>query len=99
MAGGKQEEHAFRKIGGDLSAGRLPSALLLFGREQFLVKWAAGAIAEKYVPPALRELDFIRLDGGETDVAAVVAHCETLPLSGIKKIVLVEGVACFSADG
>jgi DNA polymerase-3 subunit delta len=77
----------------------VPPQALLFGREQFLVHGAAGALAERSVPEALRGLDFVKLDGAETDLDTLVAHCETLPLSGGRRVVLLAGALVFSGEG
>ncbi|MDR2089834.1 MAG: DNA polymerase III subunit delta [Clostridiales Family XIII bacterium] len=94
----RAEAHAYKKIAEDLASGSLASPLLLFGKEQFLVRWAADAVADKYVDPSLRAIDFARLDGASADVDAVVQNCETLPLGSAKRLVLVEGLSVLAGD-
>ncbi|MDR2296155.1 MAG: DNA polymerase III subunit delta [Clostridiales Family XIII bacterium] len=91
-------EHAYKRIAGDIASGALASPLLLFGKEQFLVRWAAEAALNRYVDPSLRAIDFARLDGAATDVDTVVRHCETLPLGSEKRLVLVEGLTALAGD-
>ncbi|MDR0569661.1 MAG: DNA polymerase III subunit delta [Clostridiales Family XIII bacterium] len=93
----KTEEHAFRRMETALALDRLPSVVLLFGKEQFLTRWALGAIKAKYVPQGLEAVDFVRLDGATATAEDLTAHCETLPL-GLKKVVCLEGVSFLSAE-
>jgi DNA polymerase-3 subunit delta len=95
---GRAEAHAYKRITDDLASERLASPLLLFGKERFLVRWAADAITDKYVNPSLRSIDFARLDGAAVRADAIVQNCETLPLGGAKKIVLVENPAILAGD-
>jgi DNA polymerase-3 subunit delta len=94
----RAEAHAYKRITDDIASGEIASPLLLFGKERFLVRWAAEALANKYVDPSLRAVDFARLDGASIDADAVVRHCETLPLGSAKKLVLVEGLSVLAGD-
>ncbi|MDR1570974.1 MAG: DNA polymerase III subunit delta [Clostridiales Family XIII bacterium] len=94
-----KDEHAFRRMGRELAEGSVPSFVLLFGREQFLVKWALDAIASKYIPPELAAVDFVRLDAAETDAATVISHCETLPMGGGAKLVALDSEGLLSGEG
>jgi DNA polymerase-3 subunit delta len=87
-----QENRGRHRLGGDRFA------LLLFGKEQFLVRWAVETLAAKYVESSLRAIDFARLDGASVDVDAIVRHCETLPLGSAKRLVLVEGLSALAGD-
>ena len=51
----KNEEHAFQTIQKQLKAGTLKGAMVFFGREQYLIDWAIGAILKKYINPATAE--------------------------------------------
>jgi DNA polymerase-3 subunit delta len=94
----RADAHAYRKIAGDLASDRIVSPLLLFGKERFLVRWAADAVTDKYVDPSLRTVDFARLDGATASADTVAQHCETLPLGGLKRIVLVENLPVLAGD-
>jgi DNA polymerase-3 subunit delta len=94
----RADVHAYKRIADDLASDRIVSPLLLFGKERFLVRWAADAVTDKYVDPSLRTIDFARLDGATVSADAVVRHCETLPLGGSKKIVLVEDLPLLAGD-
>jgi DNA polymerase-3 subunit delta len=94
----RAETHAYKRIADDLASDRIVSPLLLFGKERFLVRWAADAVTNKYVNPSLRVIDFVRLDGAMIDADAVVQNCETLPLGSAKKVVLAEGLSVLAGD-
>jgi DNA polymerase-3 subunit delta len=94
----RADAHAYKRIADDLASGRVASPLLLFGKERFLVRWAADAVTDKYVDPSLRAIDFARLDGATAQADAVVQNCETLPLGSAKRIVLAEGLSVFAGD-
>lgn len=88
----QQKEHAYRKIQSDLTSGKLPSVILLYGREQYLVDWAIDLIVKEYIEPATKTMDFIRIDEDELDgqslYDSVVSSCETLPMFSGKKVVV-----------
>ena len=86
----KKEEHAFKAIEKSLKDGSVKSPLFLFGREGYLIQWAVSAIIEKYVSPAVRDLDFTRTEGNGLSLDTLVAQCETLPMLSEKRVVLIE---------
>jgi DNA polymerase-3 subunit delta len=99
MAGdNRAQTHAYKRIAADISGGNIASPLLLFGKEQFLVRWAVGLITDKYVEPSLRILDLAGLDGAAVDADAVVRHCETLPFGASKRIVVLADLPCLTGD-
>ncbi|HZK01626.1 MAG TPA: hypothetical protein VFC96_02065, partial [Anaerovoracaceae bacterium] len=51
------KEHAFKKIQRDIKKDDLGNPLLLFGEEQYLIKWAIGEIISRYVEPAVMQLN------------------------------------------
>jgi DNA polymerase-3 subunit delta len=91
------EEHAFRRIETDIAKDLLPSLVLLFGKEQFLVKWATDVICTKYVMPGFESIDLVKLDGLTVTAEELAAHCETFPF-GLKKVVCLENAAFLSAE-
>lgn len=98
----KQKEHAYRKIQSDIEGKKLPRVVLLYGREQFLVDWAAKLIAEKYINPAAKSMDMTILDDAELDDISIsdylISSCETLPLLSEKRVVVARANRFFSGD-
>lgn len=86
----KNEEHAFKTIEKEIKEGSVKSPIFLFGKEGYLIQWAVSAIVEKYISPAVKELDFSKIDGGSFAVETLISQCETLPMLSEKRIVLVE---------
>ncbi|MBR5741651.1 MAG: DNA polymerase III subunit delta [Firmicutes bacterium] len=73
----------------DLESGALAGAVLLFGRERYLVKNAENAIATRFVNPAVKELDLTRIEADAFSVNGLVEQCETLPVFSEKRVVIV----------
>jgi DNA polymerase-3 subunit delta len=94
----RAQTHAYKRIAADISRGSIASPLLLFGKEQFLVRWATGVLIDKYVEPSLSIVDLVRLDGTAVDADAVVRHCETLPFGAVKRLVVLENLPCLAGD-
>jgi DNA polymerase-3 subunit delta len=87
----KTEEHAFKAIQRDLQNGELSSLLLFYGEEEYLVKWAADLIVNRYVDPPLAQLNFAKVNWETSSLSEIISQCETLPMMGERRIVLVEG--------
>ena len=45
----REKEHAFITIGKDIKAGKIPSLVLLCGKEEYLIRWYTDALIRKYV--------------------------------------------------
>ncbi|MBQ9881159.1 MAG: DNA polymerase III subunit delta [Synergistes sp.] len=97
----KNEEHAFRTFGrmaaDAKNGGPLPRVLLLCGKEDFLVDWAAKEIRNIVVEPAVAELDCSVFSEDGCTADDVIAACETVPLMSSKKLVIIESMDILSA--
>lgn len=82
--------HPFQEIQQLIQEDKIPSVLLLSGREDFLIRWVYDAIVTSYVNPVCIELDRTRIDADATTVDEVIGYCETLPMLSRKRIVFVE---------
>lgn len=85
----KNEEHAFQTIQKQLKAGTLKGAMVFFGREQYLIDWAIGAIVKKYINPATAALEYSKMNGAEVTWQDIQSSCETLPMLSEKRVVLI----------
>lgn len=98
----QQKEHAYRRIQSELSSGKLPGVVLLYGREQYLVDWAIERAISLYINPVAKTMDCTFID--EDDLQdqslsdAVIAASETLPLFSEKRVVVVRGSKVFTGD-
>lgn len=86
-------EHAFKRITQDMKAGEIPSLVLLCGKEQYLVDWAADLISKKYVNEAMAAFDFVRLSDETATAQAIIEACETLSMFSPRRVILVSGFA------
>lgn len=82
------EEHAYRRIDKEMKNGSIKNLLLLYGREEYLIRWAVDALIGKYVNEVSRDMDFSRLDGTAVTLDQIRNNCETLPFLSEKRVVL-----------
>ena len=91
-----KNQHAYQKIEQDLKSGDMKNVALLYGKEQYLVKWSAEAILKKYTSGECREFDFFEIDPEKTTVARIVESCETLSMLSEKRVVYLPDFALLS---
>ena len=98
---GKNSANGSRRKNGDLSGYRilsrqletetLPRVLLLYGPEDYLIRWSTSRIISRYVPEETRLFNLNTFDGYSYDTAQpIVEACEMLPVLAQKKVVLLE---------
>ena len=80
----------FKDLAGRIKKGDISGAVLLCGKEQYLVQWAVNEIIKLNVNEATVALDLVRFDANTTTPSAVIEACETLPLFPGKKVVILE---------
>ena len=85
-----KEEHAYKTFQKMLKAGVFPSVLLLFGKEAYLVDWAAKETKQALVHSASLPLDLSRFSEDSLIAADIINACETLPVFSPRKVVTVE---------
>lgn len=93
-----EKQHSYRKIEEDLINGSIKNVLLLYGKEQYLVKWAVDAILEKYIRGECRSFDFFEIDAEKATVDAIIENCETLSMFSEKRVVYLPGFALISGS-
>jgi len=91
-------QHAYREIENDLKSEELKNVVLLFGKEQYLVKWATDSIVKKYVNDACKAFDFFEINSEQTTLSNIVESCETLSMFSEKRVVLLSDFALISGD-
>lgn len=82
-----------RQFRADLKSGALSGAVLLFGRERYLVKNAESAVIERFVNPAVKELDLTRIEAEAFSTRALIEQCETMPVFSERRVVIVSDFA------
>ena len=87
----KEKEHDYKKLEKDLTDGRIDElkAVLLFGHEDYLIKFYEEKIRNLYIEPAASKLDYVMLDGESATADEIISHGDTLPMLSTKRIVAV----------
>ena len=82
-------EHAYKRIDKDIKSNSVKNLLLLYGREEFLIRWAVDTLVNKYVNEACRDMDCTKLDGAAVTYEEIRNACETLPFLSERRIVVI----------
>lgn len=85
--GYKEKEHAFITIGRDLKEGNIPRLVLLCGKEDYLIRFYADALINRYVSDACRPIDLVTLEGEFLTTEKVRESLETVSLMSERKVV------------
>lgn len=98
----KEKEHSFKKFTRDIKENQIFNVLLLFGQEDFLIQWAKNTLIDKFINPAVKDMDLTVLKEDELTVENIIEACETFPFMSQKKIVIAkdfEGLKKINAKG
>jgi DNA polymerase-3 subunit delta len=93
----KQEEHAYKTFQKMLETHVYPSAMLLYGPEDYLMRWAVEELTRDLIDPSAAAMDTVVFSEGDAQVSALIAACETLPLFSKRRLVIVEDSDFFGA--
>ena len=74
----------------------LQNVYLLYGAEEYLIKYYINTITKLVVNPENMEMNYISFDG-KTDVDTIIANCETLPMFSEKKLVIAKNSGLFKS--
>ncbi len=88
------KNYDYKRIIEDIKNNDIPSAVLLFGAEQFHVEWATAMLIEKFVNPITKELD-ISTFNEKPSVEELINACETLTMFSKRRIVVVSNSGFF----
>lgn len=94
----KQVKHSFKVFSDDIKNDEICGVLLMYGVEQYLVKWAVETLTKKYVNPQTKALDFVLLDEEGVSCEAVIEACETFSMFSQKRVVWVKDFKPLTAD-
>jgi len=92
------KQHAYREIENDLKSEELKNVVLLFGKEQYLVKWAVDSILKKYINDECKAFDFFEIHSEHATLSKIVESCETLSLFSEKRVVLLSDFILISGE-
>lgn len=93
-----EKEPSYKVFEADLKKESDLRLLLMYGNETYLIQWAIETIVDKFINPFTRDFDYIKLSGANIDLDIIKSHCETLPFSSERKIVVVENQKLFSME-
>lgn len=85
----KQETHSFKIFTNNMRQGKVPKLVFMYGEEQFLVNWAVETLVKKYVNPATKAMDYVKLDE-DTTCESIIEACETFSMFSDRRVVWVK---------
>lgn len=94
----KPVKHSFKVFSENLKNGNIGQVLLMYGVEQYLVKWAVETLASKNVNPATLAMDYIVLDEEGVTTTQVIEACETFSMFSDKRVVWVKNFKPLGSD-
>lgn len=83
-----KKEHAFKTFNLTLKNGNFKNVILLFGVEDYLVRWAYESLEKKYISNATKALDLVKLES-DSSINDIIEACETFSMFSNMRIVLV----------
>lgn len=88
MAGNfNKKEHAFKTFNTDLKEDNFPAVILMYGVEEYLTDWAAGCLVNRFVNPAAKSLDYVKLSDDTAGADAVLEACNTFTMFSERRVV------------
>lgn len=93
----KQETHSFKIFTNNMKQGKVPKLVFMYGEEQFLVNWAVETLVKKYVNPATKAMDYIKIDEDAT-CESIIEACETFSMFSEKRVVWVKEFRLLYSD-
>lgn len=84
----KEQEHPYKILNKVISSGSIPSVILLYGSERFMIDWAVNALKKALINPVTESLDFSIFNEKESSEGDIIAACETLPFMSERKVVV-----------
>ena len=82
-----EKQHAYKRIEKDLNDGGIKNVLLLYGKEQYLVKWSVDITVNKFINSEYKAFDFTEIEPENATVDSIIENCETLSMFSEKRVV------------
>ncbi len=97
-----EKEHAYRQFAKDLKNDGFKNLIILYGKEEYLIKWAIDSLVNKYIEKSARIMDLVVIDEDEPhegDLSnTIIEACETFSLFSPKRIVIVNDFKCLASE-
>lgn len=94
----KPVKHSFKVFSENLKTGNIDQVILMYGIEQYLVKWAVDTLVKKYVNPATLSMDYVILDEENASCSQVIEACETFSMFSERRVVWVRNFKPLTSD-
>ena len=85
----EKSEHAFKGFAADMKKGLEAPVIFMYGVEEYLIEWAAGLIARRFVGAGAADTDFERPDGATVSLEEILESCETFSMFSEKRVIWV----------
>lgn len=86
----RQQKRSFKEFGKELKEEKLNNCILMYGAEQYLVKWAVDSLVKRYVNPAAGVMDYVVIDEDVVRTSQMIEACETFSMFSEKRIIWVK---------
>lgn len=80
----------YKKFASDVKTGQIKSPCLIYGKEEYLVKWAVESLRGMFIKKESGEFDLTVINGTDADADYIINSCETLPVFSKKRVVLLD---------
>ncbi len=94
----KEQEHPYKIINRIIKSGDIPSLILMYGKERFMIEWAYKSFKKALINPATESLDFTMFTEKETTIDEIISACETVPFMSERKMVVVKDLELDLSD-
>ncbi len=94
----KAVKHSFKVFAEDLKNRNIGKVILMYGIEQYLVKWAVDTLVENFVNPAVKAVDYVVLDEDNSSCSEIIAAAETFTMFSERRVVWVRNFKPLAGD-
>jgi len=94
----KIEEHPYKLINRVITSGDIPSVILLYGPERFMIEWAWKKLKTAVINPATESMDLSVFNDANASESDIIAACETLPFMSERKVVVAKDIDFGAAE-
>lgn len=95
----KKQKRSFKEFAKELKEDKLNNCILMYGQEQYLVKWAVDTLVSKFVNPGALAMDYIVFDDENASASEIITSCETFSMFSEKRVVWVKNYKALSSSG
>ncbi len=79
----------YKSLNEHIKSDRIPSLLIFFGEEEYLINWGIETLKKKYILEGFEKIDFIELDS-DAKISELIIETKTFPVASEKKIISIK---------